>query len=319
MHIFDGSSFSLVSAKDPHPRPQAVERSSRPPERGHEARGANGVYRLLSDTSRTGSWLGKPGRTILTTRVRADATEPIRCASSTCPQPLGTPYSHLARRVCPTLARPHARLVRFGHGQLAGCWRPAPRVPARCRRPRFAERVRRRCTFGGRSLPCWFMVSYCRFRPSPHVYALPGAGVRWWLICSIEWYVRAARTPCLRRLSCRSVRSNPTTVVGPRPTVSGCGCAPAPAARSSPRGAARAAPSSLPECCVLPAAHRMRRSGDFATAIRTGRRAGSRRLVVHVATTDEHRADAYRIGGEQAGGQLRGTPSGGSPAASHGS
>jgi ribonuclease P protein component len=38
----------------------------------------------------------------------------------------------------------------------------------------------------------------------------------------------------------------------------------------------------------------MRRSGDFATAIRTGRRAGSRRLVVHVATTDQQ--EPTRIG-----------------------
>jgi len=45
---------------------------------------------------------------------------------------------------------------------------------------------------------------------------------------------------------------------------------------------------------VLPAAHRMRRSRDFATAIRSGRRASSRRLVVHVATTDA--AQPTRIG-----------------------
>ena len=171
-----------------------------------------------------------------------------------------------------------------------------PRLPDEVKATVFCRASAARCTFGGRSIGehGWFMVSYCRFRPSPHVYALPGAGVRWWLICSIEWYVRAARTPCLRRLSCQSVRSNPTIVGGPRLTVSGCGCAPGLAARSSPSGAARAAPSSLPECCVLPAAHRMRRSGDFATAIRSGRRAGSRRLVVHVATTDE--AEPTRIG-----------------------
>jgi len=38
----------------------------------------------------------------------------------------------------------------------------------------------------------------------------------------------------------------------------------------------------------------MRRSGDFATAIRSGARAGGRRLVVHMATTDE--AEPTRIG-----------------------
>jgi len=45
---------------------------------------------------------------------------------------------------------------------------------------------------------------------------------------------------------------------------------------------------------VLPAAHRMRRSGDFATAIRSGARAGGRRLVVHVADTGE--GEPTRIG-----------------------
>jgi len=52
---------------------------------------------------------------------------------------------------------------------------------------------RRRFAEGGRAVvPLGAAVpsttfGYCRFRPSPHVYALPGAGVRWWLTCSIEW------------------------------------------------------------------------------------------------------------------------------------
>ncbi len=62
---------------------------------------------------------------------------------------------------------------------------------------------------------------------------------------------RTARpTPAISRsLSCPSVRSSPTTVVGPRPTDSGSACVPAPAARSSPRAAVRAAPASLPDRC----------------------------------------------------------------------
>lgn len=52
-----------------------------------------------------------------------------------------------------------------------------------------------------------------------------------------------------------------------------------PAGPFSPRAAARAAPVSPPE--VLDAEHRLLRGEDFSTAVRTGARRGSRRLVVH--------------------------------------
>ena len=93
--------------------------------------------------------------------------------------------------------------------------------------------------------------------------------------------------------SCRSVRSSPTTGVGPRPTVSGSACAPALVARSSPRGAARAALASQPDP-VLPAAHRMHRRTDFTAAVRTGRRAPSPTLVLHVLPREG--ADPARVG-----------------------
>lgn len=52
-----------------------------------------------------------------------------------------------------------------------------------------------------------------------------------------------------------------------------------PAGPFSPRAAARAALVSPPE--VLDAEHRLLRGEDFSTAVRTGARRGSRRLVVH--------------------------------------
>jgi ribonuclease P protein component len=68
---------------------------------------------------------------------------------------------------------------------------------------------------------------------------------------------------------------------------SGCACAPVQAAPSWPRVAARAAQSSQPDpaarrSTMLPALHRMRRGADFDSAVRRGRRAGRRTLVVHV-------------------------------------
>jgi len=50
---------------------------------------------------------------------------------------------------------------------------------------------------------------------------------------------------------------------------------------------------------VLSAAHRLRRRGDFATAIRTGRRAGRGPLVVHLAEpvpVDRAPGPAVRVG-----------------------
>jgi ribonuclease P protein component len=38
---------------------------------------------------------------------------------------------------------------------------------------------------------------------------------------------------------------------------------------------------------VLPASHRLRRSGDFGRAVRRGRRVGRERVVVHLLRTDE--------------------------------
>lgn len=45
---------------------------------------------------------------------------------------------------------------------------------------------------------------------------------------------------------------------------------------------------------MLPAAARMRRSGEFRTAVRAGRRAGGPALVLHLARTDP--ADGVRVG-----------------------
>jgi ribonuclease P protein component len=39
---------------------------------------------------------------------------------------------------------------------------------------------------------------------------------------------------------------------------------------------------------VLPAPHRLRSSAEFGVTVRRGRRAGSRLLVVHVASTGDH-------------------------------
>lgn len=73
------------------------------------------------------------------------------------------------------------------------------------------------------------------------------------------------------------------------------------AAQSSLPVGARAAQSSPPDkpasaaAVVLPSVHRMRRSPDFVRAMRTGRRAGRRTLVVHVAAV-EGSQDPVRVG-----------------------
>jgi ribonuclease P protein component len=82
--------------------------------------------------------------------------------------------------------------------------------------------------------------------------------------------------------------------------VFGCGCAPAPAAPSSRRVGVRVAPNSPPDRAaavegVLPATHRMRSGSDFAAAVRGGRRAGRRTLVVHLSRDASVQAPA-RVG-----------------------
>jgi ribonuclease P protein component len=70
-----------------------------------------------------------------------------------------------------------------------------------------------------------------------------------------------------------------------------CACAPAPVAPFSPPAAARAALGCLPDVVgqtspVLRPENRLRRSADFRHALRRGRRANSRTLVVHAAPGD---------------------------------
>jgi len=65
---------------------------------------------------------------------------------------------------------------------------------------------------------------------------------------------------------------------------SGCGCGRAPAVLSSLHGAARAAPSSLPDR-VLAERYRLRRSTEFTATVRGGRRSGRHYLVVHLAVS----------------------------------
>ena len=47
---------------------------------------------------------------------------------------------------------------------------------------------------------------------------------------------------------------------------------------------------------VLPTGARLRSSADFATVVRTGRRAGSRTLVVHALTASESSSSGPRVG-----------------------
>ena len=70
---------------------------------------------------------------------------------------------------------------------------------------------------------------------------------------------------------------------------SGYACALARVGRSFRPGAVGAVPDCRPESAVLRAAHRMRRSRDFARVVREGRRAGRPRLVIHclVGSVDE--------------------------------
>ena len=109
----------------------------------------------------------------------------------------------------------------------------------------------------------------------------------------------------IRSPPCRSVRSSPTTAVGPRPTASACVCGLAQAVRFCLRAAARAAPASLPDP-VLPAVHRMRRRADFTAAVRTGRRASSPTLVLHVLarTESSHPVRVGLIVGKGVGGSV---------------
>jgi ribonuclease P protein component len=66
-----------------------------------------------------------------------------------------------------------------------------------------------------------------------------------------------------------------------------------PVARSSPVAAARVAAASLSEVApaspseVLPASHRLTGAEQFRAAVRRGRRAAGRRLVVHALTANE--------------------------------
>ncbi|MEV0287350.1 ribonuclease P protein component [Kribbella sp. NPDC050820] len=47
---------------------------------------------------------------------------------------------------------------------------------------------------------------------------------------------------------------------------------------------------------MLPASNRLRRSDDFRRAVRSGRRAGRRAVVVHLFRRDEAAADPARVG-----------------------
>ena len=47
---------------------------------------------------------------------------------------------------------------------------------------------------------------------------------------------------------------------------------------------------------MLPAAHRLRDGRDFRRVIRSGRRAGSRTLMVHLATDDDPGTSGPRVG-----------------------
>jgi ribonuclease P protein component len=71
--------------------------------------------------------------------------------------------------------------------------------------------------------------------------------------------------------------------------VFGCACAPAPAARSSLLAAARAVPNFRPDLHrtsrvvrVLPAKNRLRRTQEFRSTVRRGKRVGRPFVVVHV-------------------------------------
>lgn len=59
-----------------------------------------------------------------------------------------------------------------------------------------------------------------------------------------------------------------------------------------PPGVVRVAPNCPPECAVLPAARRVRRAPEFATAIRGGVRVGRRTMVVHLAQQGDRPARA---------------------------
>src|SRR4051812_3867991 len=89
-----------------------------------------------------------------------------------------------------------------------------------------------------------------------------------------------------------------TTAAGPRPTASGCGCAPARAARSSPAVGARVARSSPPD--VLPAQARLRRRPEFSAVVRSGRRAGRPTMVLHYLP-ERPGPEAARTAGPRAG------------------
>ena len=71
-----------------------------------------------------------------------------------------------------------------------------------------------------------------------------------------------------------------------------------PVARSSRLVAVRVAPSSQPDRVaaegVLPASHRMRNGSDFTAAVRRGRRAGRRTLVVHLSRSSSQ--EPTRVG-----------------------
>jgi ribonuclease P protein component len=78
------------------------------------------------------------------------------------------------------------------------------------------------------------------------------------------------------------------------------------AAPSSPPVAARVASAWRPEpsgltptdgdSTVLPSSNRLRRSDDFRRAVRSGRRAGRRAVVVHLLQADAPIADPARVG-----------------------
>lgn len=82
------------------------------------------------------------------------------------------------------------------------------------------------------------------------------------------------------------------------------GCAPGPVAPSSPLGGVRDASASRSEALrglarvecdvVVPSHHRMRRSVDFATAVRRGRRVSRRTLALHLVLTG--RSEPARVG-----------------------
>jgi ribonuclease P protein component len=79
---------------------------------------------------------------------------------------------------------------------------------------------------------------------------------------------------------------------------SGCACALARGGRSSPAAAARAALGSRPDApaVVLPSAARIRARTEFTTTVRSGVRASSPSVVVHLSAAESPATASPRVG-----------------------